>query len=149
MTRDDPLTAAISLVQEGNGAAARILLLEIWETAAGDPSRQCIVAHFLADTEAEVERELEWDLLALHAATGGGPGDNGDPATEGIAAFLPSLHLNVGDGYLRTGNRSLAALHARHGLARADALPLDGYGETVRTALERLLKRSTGHRRWR
>lgn len=101
--------------------------------------QRCTIAHFLADTEEEVGAELAWDLLALEAATGcDRQGDVDAPSPE-LGSFLPSLHLNVGDAYRRLGDIDRARDHARFGLGRTAALPSGGYGDMVRTGLDRLL----------
>jgi hypothetical protein len=55
--------------------------------------------------------------------------------------MAPSLHLNLGDGYLRQGRVAQARVQLDAGLAAADALGDDGYGALVRGGLERLAQR--------
>lgn len=140
------LTTAIAMFHQGDLSGARSGFLELWDRGSADPAERCAIAHFLADTEANVASELAWDLRALEAATGGASGEDRDPLAPALAGFLPSLHLNVGDAYQRAGDLPLAERHARYGLARSDALTDDGYGAAVRTALERLLARVTSER---
>lgn len=130
---------AVELLQGGDRAAARAKLLELWDRL-GDgcaPRLRSTLAHFLADTEEEPELELEWDLLALEAAT---RVDGSGQAPE-LQDFLPSLHLNVGDAYRRVGNPGMARHHAELGLRHSDVLPDEGYGATVKEALRRLSAR--------
>lgn len=143
---ESDVTAAIKMFQQGDQKGARVQLLKLWSRTGADPAERCAIAHFLADTEADVASELAWDLRALEAATGGVAGEDRDPLTPDLASFLPSLHLNVGDAYRRVGDLLLAERHARCGIARSDALPGDGYGATVRQALDRLLNRATAGR---
>jgi hypothetical protein len=137
---------AVGVLQSGNRAQARELLLDLWDRveASSDPLQRCTVAHFLADTEDDPGRELAWDLRALEAATGGAREGDHDAITPNLAAFLPSLHLNAGDAYRRLGNTSQAQVHAEAGLRRAHVLADEGYGGTVKAALERLQSRLTG-----
>jgi hypothetical protein len=104
----------------------------------GRPLQRCTIAHFLADTEQSVAQELEWDLLALEAATGCADSKDRDAVDEAVASFLPSLHLNVGDAYRRSGERDFALQHAVNGIARIGSLPEGGYGDIVRSGLTRL-----------
>ncbi|MEP9357215.1 hypothetical protein [Sphingomonas sp. KR3-1] len=140
----EEVMAAVALLQGGDHVQAREKLLALWASldAGGTHVERCTVAHFLADTEEDVADELGWDLRALHAATGAGLGQDHDPLAPGLDAFLPSLHLNVGDACRRSGDIAHARLHADHGLARAHALPDDGYGGTIRAGLERLRDRA-------
>lgn len=138
--------AAISRLQQGDAEGARVQLLEFWARADIGLAERCAVAHFLADTEAEVALELAWDLRALEVATGGSAGEDRDPLTPALASFLPSLHLNVGDAHRRAGDFRLAERHALYGVGRCDGLAGDGYGAAVRQALGRLLERAAAKR---
>jgi len=57
--------------------------------------------------------------------------------------MAPSLHLNLGDGYLRQGRRVLAREQLTAGIAALNALPDDGYGAMIRGGLIGLHKRLT------
>ncbi len=56
-------------------------------------------------------------------------------------AMAPSLHLNLGDGYLRQGRVDEAGEQLDAGLAAVDGLGDDGYGAMVRGGLDRLAER--------
>ncbi len=134
-----PIVAAIALLQ-ANPETGRARLLELWKQLApeGNLLQRCALAHFLADTETETAGELEWDLRALEAATGSREADelNAVPAVPG--SFLPSLHLNVADGYRRSGDLTRARRHAVLGSRHLGALADDGYGNMIRAGLRRL-----------
>jgi hypothetical protein len=134
---------AITILHSGDRATARTALLRLWEELGerGTPTQRCTIAHFLADTEDKVEAELAWDLLALRAATGKEQDADHDALEPDLASFLPSLHLNVGDAYRRLGDLDRARAHARFGLGQSEAMPAGGYGDMVRTGLERLQTR--------
>lgn len=140
----EEVMAAVGILQGGDREQARATLLALWDKLgeSGEAVERCTVAHFLADTEDAVADELRWDLCALGAATGGGLGQDRDPLAPGLDAFLPSLHLNVGDACRRAGDAGNARLHAGFGLGRAGALGEDGYGGTIRVGLERLRDRA-------
>jgi len=58
-----------------------------------------------------------------------------------VRGFYPSLHLNLGDVYHRLGDLELARAHLRLGQAALGALGDDGYGQMVRSGLDRLADR--------
>lgn len=62
-------------------------------------------------------------------------------ATGPVAAFYPSLHLNLGEDYRKVGDPQAARRHLDLGLAAAAALPDDGYGAMIRGGLEGLAQR--------
>ena len=137
----DDVLAAIGQAQQGLDGG-REALLEQWEaTAAGDHARRCVLAHYLADREPVLADEVAWDELALaeHALLA-------DDALAGIgipsaAAMAPSLHLNLGDGYLRQGRPDDARRQLEAGLAAVGELGDDGYGDLVRRGLHGLAAR--------
>lgn len=142
MNDDDmaDVMSALARLQSGE-ADARPLLMDLWASAPqASATRRCTLAHLLADMETDVAAELRCDRIALEAATGHASGDM-DAVTQPLAAFLPSLHLNVGDALRRVGDPVSARFHAQAGLDRARTLPADDYAGTVRAGLERLLAR--------
>jgi hypothetical protein len=60
--------------------------------------------------------------------------------------MAPSLHLNLGDGYLRQGRVDDARRQLRAGLAAVDTLGDDGYGDLVRRGLDDLAARLSASR---
>jgi hypothetical protein len=132
--------AAALAVYQADKARGRALLLELWDrlSPAGTPLQLCSLAHVLADGEAEVANELEWDLRALEAATGSREPEDRE-ALPGIqASFFPSMHLSIAEGYRRTGDPGRARLYVACAERRMDALPDDAYGALVRGGLRRL-----------
>lgn len=84
---------------------------------------------------------MAWDERALAAYAQVG---DDDLAAIGIAharSLAPSLHLNLGDGYLRQGRLTQARAQLAEGLAEAGALAPDGYGAHVRRGLTGLADR--------
>src|SRR5690349_11279659 len=132
---------AVTRAQQGevDGHAA---LLEQWAaTTENDPARRCVLAHYLADREPELADEVAWDEVALreHARLADDAlAAIGIPSARGM---LPSLHLNLGDGYLRQGRVDEARAQLEAGLAAADALGDDAYGAMVSGGLGRLAVR--------
>jgi hypothetical protein len=137
----DEVIDAIGRAQQG-GEDGREALLEQWAaTTADDHPRRCVLAHYLADREPDLADEVAWDEVALreHALVA----DDalaviGIPSARGMA---PSLHLNLGDGYLRQGRVAEAGVQLEAGLAAADALGDDAYGAMVSGGLGHLAER--------
>lgn len=110
-------------------------------TTDGDHAQRCVLAHYLADLQPSLDNEVAWDETALseHAHV-----VDEDLAPVGItspAALTPSLHLNLGDGYLRQGRLADARTQLVAGMQAERTLPTDGYGALIRSGLERLQQR--------
>jgi tetratricopeptide (TPR) repeat protein len=142
---DDPVLSRISdalgLYNAGRRAEARETFSQLWdELGAGDPFHQCILAHYMADTQDDPEQELEWDRRALAAAdriSRARP----DAASLTILSLYPSLHLNLGDVLHRTGKLEEARKHVKLAQQSTGALADDAYGEMIRSGIERLATR--------
>ena len=141
MTR---IGAAMALGHQGDRAGAREAFAAIWAEVGddGDALHRVALAHSMADVQDDVREEIAWDLRALDAA--GAVSDERAAAAgvaSPVAAFYPSLHLNLGEAYRKVGNLALAQHHCDEGRARVESLPDDGYGAMVRDALDRLAER--------
>lgn len=108
---------AMKLAERGDREAARRRLTGLWENNDADarPYHACILAHYLADLQEELDRELELDRLALVFALR--CSDETLRAHHGslsVAALLPSLYLNLSDSLHRSGHagQALEALEA-------------------------------------
>ncbi|MEU7993837.1 hypothetical protein AB0B83_00655 [Micromonospora sp. NPDC049060] len=55
-----------------------------------------------------------------------------------VRALLPSLHLNLADGYRRAGDVGRARHHVTVAAPLAAELPDDGYGTMIREAIARV-----------
>jgi hypothetical protein len=136
--------AAVELGHAGDTDAARRRLAQLWDDVAvqADPLHRCTLAHYAADLEPDTVDELRWDLRALAAA---------DEVTDerarahhdslSIAGFYPSLHLNLGDDYLRLGDTARARDHLGRARAATDRLPDEGYGRMIRAGIDGLAQR--------
>ena len=142
MSQWDAVLAAVTTALTGDAQRGRELLLACWaDTTERDHAQRCVLAHYLADLESDLAREVDWDRTALdeHAHVG-----DGDLAAIGIPSargLLASLHLNLGDGLLRQGDVAAARSHHVAGLAACAALGDDGYATMIRGGLERLGQR--------
>jgi hypothetical protein len=105
------------------------------------------IAHSMADVQDDPEDELLWDLRALAAAdelTDQRVAEVGIDSP--VAAFYPSLLLNLGEVYRKLGRLEEARDQLRRGLDATRALqwsaePPDGYQAMVIDALTRLGER--------
>jgi hypothetical protein len=58
-----------------------------------------------------------------------------------VAAFFPSLHLNLGECHRKLGELDRARQHLERGRAAVDALGNDGYSQMIKGGLDRLADR--------
>lgn len=137
----------IGLREQGEREAARQLFAELWQEiggAEGDAFHRCAIAHSMADVRDDVREELAWDLLALEAAESLGDArlaESGSSVT--VAAFYPSLHLNLSECYRKLDDLDRARDHLRRGEASLGALPDGAYQVTVREGFDRLAQTLT------
>ncbi len=133
------VTEAVTRGHQGDKEGARADLLALWAQVGddGDAFHRCVIAHYVADVTPGVEEELVWDERALAAAH-----ETSDERARSyhsslaIAGFFPSLHLNLADVLRRLGRFEDAEAHVAHTAARIEVLPHDGYGTTIREALD-------------
>lgn len=131
------IKGAFRLFCHAERAEGRQQLLQIWDELEpdGDVFARILAAHYLADTEYDVQAELEWDRRALEVAESV-TGDH--PSASAVRAFLPSLYLNLADDHRRLGEFQAAQRHLDLGYEHGGGLGLDAYGQHVRAALIRV-----------
>lgn len=128
---------AVGSAQSADRAAARARLSALWEQT-DVPAQRCVVAHFLADVQERIDDEVRWDEAAFEAFGAVTDADLTPIGVPAAAGLLPSLHLNLGDGYLRQGRLADARAQAELARAALDVLGDDGYGAMVRRGLDSL-----------
>ena len=139
MTSWEEITDAVGAALGGDRALGRHRLLACWEgTVPGEHAHRCVLAHYLADTETDLAAEIAWDEAALAEHAGVRDEDLAPLGIPSARGFAPSLHLNLGDGYLRRGELGAARRHLDLGLAAAEELGTDGYGAMIRSGLDNL-----------
>lgn len=75
-----------------------------------DHASRCIAAHFIADVQDELDAEVEWDEVSLAESAHVSDAElQAVHPTLTVAGFMPSLHLNLADGYRRQGRFAEAA----------------------------------------
>jgi hypothetical protein len=133
---------AVGGAQTGERPAGREGLLACWaRTAPADHAYRCVLAHYLADVQDSLADEVAWDTTALEEFAHLGGADLAAVGILDAAGLAPSLHLNLGDGYLRQGRVGEARVQLAAGLEAADALGDDAYGAMVSGGLGRLAER--------
>lgn len=111
------------------------------DTSETDHAQRCALAHYLADLETDLTAEVGWDEQALASFAHVSDADLAPVGIPTAAGLAPSLHLNLGDGYLRQGRPTEAQEQLNVGLATLSALPDDGYGAMIRRGLTGLQER--------
>jgi hypothetical protein len=130
---------AIGEAQTGDRVAGRQRLLACWDQSQpAQHAYRCVLAHYLADVQSSLDQEVSWDTTALEEYAYLGGDDLASVGIPDASGLAPSLHLNLGDGYLRQGRLAEAAEQVRAGVASVDVLANDGYGRMVREGLARL-----------
>lgn len=133
------VAAALGVDPAGDPTDGAERLRALWE--ASDPeehAQRCVLAHYLADLEPRLADEVRWDEVALEEFPRVQDGDLHPVGIASAAGLAPSLHLNLGDGYLRQGDTARAREQLDRGRAAAGALAEDGYGTMIRRGLDGL-----------
>jgi hypothetical protein len=139
MTDWDHIVSAIGLALSEDRQRGRDALLACWETTTSDDHAQrCVLAHYLADLQSCLDDEVGWDEAALSEHAYVVDEDLVPLGMTSAGALAPSLHLNLGDGYLRQGRMGEANAQLVAGMRAASTLSIDGYGALVRSGLGRL-----------
>ncbi len=138
----DRIGEALALYNTGRKSEGREAFAAIWTEIEtdGDPFHQCVLAHCMADTQDDPTAELIWDRRALDAANRIGR-ERPDTASLSVLSLYPSLHLNLADVLHRTGDITGARQHLHLAQQSSDALADDGYGQMIRSGIERLAAR--------
>ena len=142
MTDWEDITKAIGLALGGDKQRGRDALSECWEATTGaDHAQRCVIAHYMADLQSSLDDEVAWDEAALSQHAHVVDEDFAPVGITSAAALAPSLHLNLGDGYLRQGRMDDVRTQLTAGIQAVSTLPADGYGALIRSGLERLQQR--------
>lgn len=142
MTQWDEITTAIGTALGGDKGRGSRELTACWAaTTTPDHAQRCVIAHYLADLQPALDDEVAWDERALAAYRHLGDEDLTPIGIPSVAGLASSLHLNLGDGYLRQGRLVEARAQLDAGLAAQGALADDGYGAMIRGGLARLAER--------
>lgn len=135
----DRIVAAVTLGRAGDSKSARFELLSIWHDigVGGDPFHRCTLAHYLADLFEHPAQALVWDVRALDAAD-----ELSDQRARRfetslrVAAFYPSLHLNIADNLRRLSAFAAAQEHIEAARRACSSLGDDDYGQFIKNSID-------------
>jgi hypothetical protein len=105
----------------GQLVKARALAQAAWQAATTD-LEACVAAHYVARYQEDPKVALQWQQEALARADAVGDGT--------VAAFYPSIYLNLGHAYERLGDKEEAQRYYR--LAAAMGMDHDADGRAAR-----------------
>ena len=145
MTSDpvlDRISDALDLFNAGRRGEARAAFGAIWAEieSEGDPFHHCVLSHYMANAQGDMESELTWNRRAL-AAADSIVSERPDAASLSVLSLYPALHLNLADVLFRSGDVPGASRQVHLARQASDALSDDTHGEQVRSAIERLATR--------
>lgn len=133
------ITASVTKGRAGDSESARLEMLSIWDDIGvdGDPFHRCTLAHYLADLFKHPAQAPIWDVRALDAA---------DELTDQrarrfeaglqVAAFYPSLHLNIADNLRRLSAFDAAQEHIEAAQRACSSLGDDDYGQFIKNSID-------------
>ena len=135
----DRITASVTKGRAGDSESARLELLSIWDDigVGGDPFHRCTLAHYLADLFEHPAQALMWDVRALDAAD-----ELSDQRARRfetslrVAAFYPSLHLNIADNLRRLSAFDAAQEHIEAARRACSSLGDDDYGRSIKSSID-------------
>lgn len=137
-----PSVAAGIVASQSGAPEAGQQLANVWaRLGEGDHAMRCIVAHYYADLQNDVLAELKWDQRALAAHHHLRDDELAPLGLPSAAALLPSLHLNLGDTWLRAGDPEQARRHLDQARAADEQLGQDPYGDLARRGVDGLAAR--------
>jgi tetratricopeptide (TPR) repeat protein len=122
----------MELEGEGNFNEAGNKFTKAWNDALND-FEKFTAAHYVARHQESVEGKLFWDRIALSFAL--------KIDDENMKANLPSLYLNIGKCLEDLGDFPNAEDNYRKALSHVSSLPDNGYGQMIKSGIEKRLKR--------
>lgn len=105
------LISEVSAALAAEPAEKKAKLDALWASLdEDDHASRCIAAHYIADVQEELDDEVAWDELCLRESINVSDADlQAVYPTLTVAGFMPSLRLNLADGYRRQGRFAEAA----------------------------------------
>jgi len=142
MTSWIEVVEAVNIALSGDTVEGRARLLECWQSSTpAEHAQRSVLAHYLADLQADLSDEITWDEAALREYAFVDEHELTAIGISSAAALEPSLRLNLGDGYLRAGRLAESRAQFVAGMAASPLLTHDEYGALIRGGLERLGER--------
>jgi hypothetical protein len=137
------IMSAIAVLRGGDRSGGRSQLAAIWSRIADNPEpmHECALSHSMADTQDDLADELAWDIRALNAALRCTDTDaQRHSEAPSIAAFMPSLHVNLAEDYFKLSDIARSKDHLASARIFLSALPDNAYAQLIRGGIERLAK---------
>jgi hypothetical protein len=135
----EKLQSIIQISQSGNKEKARKLFNRIIPLLGNDPLHNCIFAHYMADVQNELEKELYWDLKSLEYL---------DKLTdERLKQFNPTLnqkgfyasvYLNIAEDYRKSNMIESSKKYINLAEKSIHELDDNGYGNMIKQGIERI-----------
>jgi tetratricopeptide (TPR) repeat protein len=125
----------MDLEGKGEPEKAYKLFMQAWDESAND-FEKIISAHYVARHQKNVKDKLIWDEMALQLAL--------KMDEESMKTNYPSLYLNIAKCYEDLLDFPNARLNYQSALFFANALPDDGYGNMIRSGIQKGMERVTG-----
>lgn len=122
----------MTLEGEGKMPEAAMAFQTAWDEAVTD-FEKFTAAHYVARHQSSVANKLKWDETALEYAL--------KIDDETIQASFPSLYLNVAKCFEELNDQENARKHYQLALSYAEKLPLDGYGNMIRSGIKNGIER--------
>ncbi|MFN8169728.1 MAG: hypothetical protein U0S36_13220 [Candidatus Nanopelagicales bacterium] len=142
MAEWESVLQAVQTVLSGDPVEGRRLMEAAWAgTDEDDRAMRSVLAHYLADVQDTLDDEIRWDESALRNLPLVADDELAAIGIASAAGLASSLHLNLGDGYLRRGDPVPPRREQESGTAALGALDDDGYAQLIRQGLERLGER--------
>ncbi|MET9328303.1 hypothetical protein [Tsukamurella sp. NPDC003166] len=140
------LMTELGAAMTGERAERKQKLESVWvRLEPSDHASRCIAAHYIADVQGELDAEVEWDEVALAESAHVSDADlQAVHESLSVAGFMPSLHLNLADGYRRQGRFAEASDRlqtSREFDFALDSAPDPAYATVIREGQERLAAR--------
>lgn len=122
----------MDLEGKGESEEAYRLFLQAWNESAND-FEKIISAHYVARHQKNIKDKLKWDEMALQLAL--------KMDDESMKTNYPSLYLNIAKCYEDLLDFPNARLNYQSALLFAKALPDDGYGNMIRSGIQKGIER--------
>lgn len=121
---------ALGMQQEGEGKPeeATILFQQAWDEATTDVEK-FIAAHYIARHQTTVADKLKWDETALSHAL--------KIESAEVKSVYPSLYLNIAKCYEDMKDVEKSYANYQLAFSFASFLPNDGYGNMIRSGIDK------------
>ena len=134
----EQIQTVIGISQSGEKDKARKLFEDLLPSLGSDPLHHCIFAHYMADVQIELEKELYWDLKSCEYL---------EKLTDerlklfhnslNRKGFYASIYLNIANDYLKLHKFADSMKYVELAEKSSADLDDDGYGNMIRQGIKR------------